>query len=590
MKVLSDDTTEDRLLDVLDEGLAARIIDELPDRVGWYEFSHALIQETLSEELSATRTVRMHARIAEALETLYGDDAKEHAQELVGHFTEAETVLGTDKLVDYSIAAGQQALDTYAYEDAHAIFTRALEAHSPDVTDSRKADLLIGHSIASKILGYSMQDTWKSMVEAFEFYDASGDVVKALDVAREIPPPANRLTGFTRVTRRAIEMAVPGSLDEAYARMRHGWAVSIAEGDLDTGRQHIDRAIELAGTLDDAELTGTIDGLMDTVNGNYLKLHEVADHGRDYLESMPDEDTIVWNVGATLFCTTALLAVGDDESAIKMSTLALKSARKVNHRRHMAICLRSLTSAMSVKGSWKEANKYQAQAAELSYIVRSVDQELIIEAMSDADPELIDEYVNGVLLEFSPGYTASIASGSLWARNSVRVAVVGYMLGRSDFVSQAGKYATGAVNVKPPYPPLQRQFFETASAIQAVFDSDRTRAKPLYDSLQVSADTMIGGDLISGDRLLALLAVTSGESQIAEDHFKAAIEFLEKAGYRPELAWTKSDYAEFLLKIDDPGDHDRAVELQDEAIAIATELSMKPLLERVLAQREILKA
>ena len=30
-------------------------------------------------------------------------------------------------------------------------------------------------------------------------------------------------------------------------------------------------------------------------------------------------------------------------------------------------------------------------------------------------------------------------------------------------------------------------------------------------------------------------------------------------------------------------------ELQDEAIAIATELGMKPLLERVLAQREILK-
>ena len=34
---------------------------------------------------------------------------------------------------------------------------------------------------------------------------------------------------------------------------------------------------------------------------------------------------------------------------------------------------------------------------------------------------------------------------------------------------------------------------------------------------------------------------------------------------------------------------DLVAELQDEAIAIATELGMKPLLERVLAQREILK-
>ncbi len=32
------------------------------------------------------------------------------------------------------------------------------------------------------------------------------------------------------------------------------------------------------------------------------------------------------------------------------------------------------------------------------------------------------------------------------------------------------------------------------------------------------------------------------------------------------------------------------LELQDEAIAIAQELGMKPLLERVLAKREILKA
>ena len=38
------------------------------------------------------------------------------------------------------------------------------------------------------------------------------------------------------------------------------------------------------------------------------------------------------------------------------------------------------------------------------------------------------------------------------------------------------------------------------------------------------------------------------------------------------------------------GDADRVTELQNEAIAIATELGMKPLLERVLAQRGMLKA
>jgi hypothetical protein len=45
-----------------------------------------------------------------------------------------------------------------------------------------------------------------------------------------------------------------------------------------------------------------------------------------------------------------------------------------------------------------------------------------------------------------------------------------------------------------------------------------------------------------------------------------------------------------LIDRDALGDREKATELQDEAIAITTELGMKPLLERVLAQREILKA
>ncbi len=57
----------------------------------------------------------------------------------------------------------------------------------------------------------------------------------------------------------------------------------------------------------------------------------------------------------------------------------------------------------------------------------------------------------------------------------------------------------------------------------------------------------------------------------------------------PEFAWTRADYPEMLVDRNDPGDREKAVELQDEAIAIATELGMQPLLERVLAQREILK-
>ena len=89
-----------------------------------YQFSHSLIQQTLSEELSSSRKVRLHAQIAHALEEIHGDDAE--ASELAHHFAAAEPVLGTAKLVHYSRLAGEQALASHAYEEAFGHFHSAL--------------------------------------------------------------------------------------------------------------------------------------------------------------------------------------------------------------------------------------------------------------------------------------------------------------------------------------------------------------------------------------------------------------------------------------------------------------------------------
>jgi predicted ATPase len=109
---------EDMLLDVLEEALSAQFIEESPGEVGLYRFTHALIQEALAAELSQTRRVRLHARIAEALEGIYGVQAKAHATELAYHYGQAESLLGTEKLVRYSYLAGRQALASYAHDEA----------------------------------------------------------------------------------------------------------------------------------------------------------------------------------------------------------------------------------------------------------------------------------------------------------------------------------------------------------------------------------------------------------------------------------------------------------------------------------------
>ncbi|MFQ6028660.1 MAG: hypothetical protein ACE5Q6_14330 [Dehalococcoidia bacterium] len=55
------------------------------------------------------------------------------------------------------------------------------------------------------------------------------------------------------------------------------------------------------------------------------------------------------------------------------------------------------------------------------------------------------------------------------------------------------------------------------------------------------------------------------------------------------MAWSCCDYADTLLQRNKPGDRERAMSLLDEALALSTDLGMRPLMERVLSRRDIQK-
>ncbi len=77
---------------------------------------------------------------------------------------------------------------------------------------------------------------------------------------------------------------------------------------------------------------------------------------------------------------------------------------------------------------------------------------------------------------------------------------------------------------------------------------------------------------------------------VARDRLEGGLAFSGRRGYRPELAWTCCDYADTLLHRANAGDREQAMSLLDESLAISSELGMRPLMERVLSRREILKA
>lgn len=67
---LADGQSEDKLLELLEVASAGYAIEEEMDRIGSYHLTHALLQQTLTSELSTTRRVRTQARIAKVLEDL----------------------------------------------------------------------------------------------------------------------------------------------------------------------------------------------------------------------------------------------------------------------------------------------------------------------------------------------------------------------------------------------------------------------------------------------------------------------------------------------------------------------------------------
>jgi DNA-binding CsgD family transcriptional regulator len=107
--------------------VGAGLVDEQASRVGQYSFRHALIRETLYEDLSAMERMELHAHAAEVLETLYRTDLPSHLEELAHHFLLGSRAGDLQKAASYAVRAARQSMDRLAYEEAARHFQVALE-------------------------------------------------------------------------------------------------------------------------------------------------------------------------------------------------------------------------------------------------------------------------------------------------------------------------------------------------------------------------------------------------------------------------------------------------------------------------------
>jgi class 3 adenylate cyclase/tetratricopeptide (TPR) repeat protein len=148
--------SEDELLDILDAASSVALVRELAD-TGRYNFAHALIQNTLYQDLGPNRRARAHREVAQALEEQCGDRPGSRVGELARHWISASQPIDLAKAINYSRQAGDAALAALAPADALSYYAQALDLY-PQATDPDPVlgiDLAIGLGTAQRQTGDS---------------------------------------------------------------------------------------------------------------------------------------------------------------------------------------------------------------------------------------------------------------------------------------------------------------------------------------------------------------------------------------------------------------------------------------------------
>jgi class 3 adenylate cyclase/tetratricopeptide (TPR) repeat protein len=121
---------EEDALDAIDEALGAQLLRPASD-AEHIDFTHALVRHTLYAELSQPRRVRLHRRIAEAMEQVYGNRAGEHADEIARHYHQSVSLPGAERGVSHALVAAASAEGSAAFAEASEYLRMALALSSP---------------------------------------------------------------------------------------------------------------------------------------------------------------------------------------------------------------------------------------------------------------------------------------------------------------------------------------------------------------------------------------------------------------------------------------------------------------------------
>ncbi len=137
--------SETDVLDALERAEAASLVHELPGDTTRYSFAHALVQQSLYEDLGSARCRLAHRQIGETLEQLRADGASVRISELAQHWMDGGRPTDWARIVGYAREVGDAAVLALAPDEAARWYRDALTVldRQPRPDQRLRAELLI---------------------------------------------------------------------------------------------------------------------------------------------------------------------------------------------------------------------------------------------------------------------------------------------------------------------------------------------------------------------------------------------------------------------------------------------------------------
>jgi tetratricopeptide (TPR) repeat protein len=298
---------------------------------------------------------------------LYGGDAGAHAVELAYHSAEAQTVLGTEKLVRYSLVAGQRSLATYAWEDALVHFQRGLEARGvpssgdEPAKDSEAAGLIFGVARAqiATLTVYQLEEATTTLTRAFDYYAEAGDVEQAVAVAEcPIPAAAGYCTGMPQLIARALELVPPTSLPAARLLSLYGRLMLLEEGDYQAAQEAVGKALDIARQEGDAalELRALVDASEVAIyHANY---DDAAELGERAIALTAETDDPLFQALAHYHASISLFVLGESDKVSRYAAAGGAAAERLRHPFYLDRLLFISATLARAYGNWQAAREF----------------------------------------------------------------------------------------------------------------------------------------------------------------------------------------------------------------------------------------